>query len=123
MAFIDFATKYIYNTATSFTETVANSLTYRVCEIERHFHSYERRIGLAASPSGETHVCDRVITGVSPFTLTAGASDFGNWVQLVGSTDVNAVIWPLGGVVYHDPHKVVFTAASNTSLVYVVQVV
>lgn len=57
---------------------VNNSLSYRVEEIEKHFHGREKWFGLAASPSGETHRADRMNGAILPFQLEAGDSAFGD---------------------------------------------
>ena len=51
---------------------VHNSLAYRVHEIERHMHSYERWFESAAAPAGTTHVADPAGTGGGQWTLDAG---------------------------------------------------
>jgi hypothetical protein len=64
-----------------------NSLAYRIGEVERHFHSYERWYGLAGTPSGETHRADQVAKDIAPFRIDAGNDAYGAWVQIVGSSD------------------------------------
>lgn len=67
---------------------VNNSLAYKVHEIEKHFHNWERWFGVALSPSGETNVADTLIQGaVTAFVIDAGNDDWGAWVQILGSTD------------------------------------
>ena len=72
------------------TETVANPNNYGIFEIERHFHSYERWYEAAASPSGETHIADRIGSGSGAFQIDAGNDDWGLWVQVLGSSDTPA---------------------------------
>lgn len=71
---------------------VSNSLAYKVHEIERHLHSYERWLGLAVTPSGETHRADRITdytiaNVIAPFVVDAGNDAWGSWVQVLGSSD------------------------------------
>ena len=94
-----------------------NSLGYRVAEIERHFHSYERWFGLAAVPAAETHRADPAGTGVAVFQIDAGNDDWGAWVQVLGSSDTPSIT----GSAYYDFHEIVFTAAER-NLPYVVQI-
>lgn len=64
---------------------VFNSLAYRVGEIQRHMHSYESFFGAAAVPNGEIHVADHLT--LTPFQMDAGNATFGNWLQVLGSSD------------------------------------
>lgn len=66
---------------------VEDSLAYRIHEIERHFHSYERWFEAAAVPDGEIHVADRVCEGSGAFQVNAGNDDWGAWLQILGSSD------------------------------------
>jgi len=90
---------------------VNNSLAYRVHEIEKHFHNREKWFGAAVTPSGETHVADRMAGGVSPFTLTAGNDDFGAWVQILGSSDTPVQ----SGMAKFDAHRFLVTSTNSTS--------
>lgn len=94
------------------------SIAYLLAEIERHFHNVEKWFGLAVTPVGETHRADRMNGVVEPFTLTTGNSDFGPWVQVLGSDDtpVNAA------AVKFDAHKVLVVDTNSTSP-YIVQIV
>ena len=51
---------------------VNNSLAYRVHEIERHVHSYERWFELAAAPDPTDHVADRGGTGAGALLPAGG---------------------------------------------------
>lgn len=66
---------------------VEDSLAYRVNEIERHHHSYERWFEAAAVPDGEIHVADRVCEGGGAFQANAGNDNWGSWLQILGSAD------------------------------------
>lgn len=90
---------------------VHDSLAYRVAEIERHFHNRERWLGLAASPSGETHRADEMAGGIQPFTLTAGNDAWGEWVQVLGSEDTPVT----AGAAYMDTHRFIVTDTNSTN--------
>jgi len=94
-----------------------DSLAYRVNEIERHFHTWERWFGLAASPSGETHRADRITTNPAPFVIDAGNNDWGSWVQILGSDDTPADV----GMAYYDLHELDIVAAETANVVYFIQ--
>jgi hypothetical protein len=96
-----------------------NSLAYRIAEIERHLHSYERWLGLAASPSAETHRADQ-ISGVAipaPFVIDAGNNAWGLWVQVLGSADTPVI----SGSAYYDFHRLAIVNIER-SFHYFVQV-
>jgi hypothetical protein len=93
-----------------------NSLAYKVHEIGRHFHNRAKWFGEAATPSGETHVADRVGGATTTFTLTSGNSDFGSWVQILGSADTPVC----AGCQYYDGHEYLVTSTSATAT-YIVQ--
>lgn len=108
----------IDNLATDGLSGVSNSLAYRVEEIEKHFHNREKWFGVAASPSGETHVADRMGPGIAPFALVSGNDDFGSWVQILGSSDTPVV----AGMVSFDAHRFLVTTTDSTA-VFKVQVI
>jgi hypothetical protein len=83
---------------------VNNSLAYRVHEIERHVHSYEKWFGVAAAPSG-THKADRVAQGIIAFELDGGNLTWGSWVQILGSDDITEK---------YDLHKIFITDVQET---------
>jgi len=95
-----------------------DSVAYRAEEIEKHLHNREKWVGMAASPSGETHVADRMDGAVLPFELIAGDNDFGAWVQILGSEDT-----PISpGMVKYDGHRFMVTDTNSTSA-FIIQVV
>ena len=98
--------------ATDGLEGTADSLAYRVHELERHFHNTEKWFGMALVPVGETHVADRMSVSNSPFTLTAGNDDFGSWVQLLGSEDTPVI----AGAVKFDAHNVLIVTTNSTNV-------
>lgn len=97
---------------------VSNSLAYRVHEIERHFHGWERWMGLAASPSGETHRADSIVDNVNPFVIDAGNNTWGSWVQILGSSDTPVDT----GMVKYDLHQIDIVAAETANVVYFIQI-
>ena len=99
-------------------EGVSNSLAYKVEEIERHFHGYEKWFGVAAAPAGETNIADRMAGGIASFQLVAGADTWGNWVQILGSSDTPV----LAGNAKFDLHRIMVTTTNSTNP-YIIQVV
>ena len=95
-----------------------DSLAYRIGEIERHLHNTEKWFGIAAAPSGETHVADRMAGGIQPFVITAGNDDFGAWVQILGSSDTPVA----SGAAKFDGHRVM-TIGTNSTNPFIVQIV
>jgi hypothetical protein len=87
-----------------------NSIAYRIAEIEAHFHNQEKWFGAAASASGETHVADVMGGTIDPFAIVSGASDFGNWVQILGSADTPVVV----GNAFFDAHRFLVTTTDST---------
>lgn len=98
-------------------EGVADSLSYKVEEIERHFHNREFWFGVAATPAAETHVADIMSGTIQPFQLTAGDNTWGNWVQVLGSSDT-----PIASGVKFDAHRFMVTTTNSTNP-YVLQIV
>lgn len=88
-----------------------DSLGYKVSETERHFHNRERWFGKAASPSGETHVADRLGGGILTFQAVSGNNTFGSWVQILGSSDTPII----SGYKYYDSHRFLITTTDSTS--------
>lgn len=116
---VDGYTQKIDNLATNGLSGVSNSLAYRVQEIERHFHGREKWFGAAASPSGETHIADRMDGAISPFQLVAGNNDFNaSWTQLLGSSDTPVAV----GSAYFDAHRFLVTTTNSTSA-FIIQIV
>lgn len=88
----------------------ASEILEEVKEIERHLHNNEKWFGAAAVPSGETHVADRMSGGISPFQLVAGNDTFGDWVQLLGSSDTPVET----GETKYDLHRFMITTTNST---------
>ena len=94
----------------------SNSLAYRVHEVERHSHSYERWMELASVPAGETHRADAAGTGAGAFPIDAGNATWGSWLQILGSTDTPVI----AGNVKYDMHRFLVSATERNAI-YVVQ--
>lgn len=97
---------------------VPDSLAYKVNEIERHFHNIERWFEAAATPSGETHVADRVCTGSGAFQVDAGNNDWGSWLQVFGSDDTPEI----AGSVFYDFARIVFLDHERNSTRHCIQI-
>jgi hypothetical protein len=82
---------------------VSNSLSYRVHEIEKHFHSSERWWGKTGSPT-ETNATAATLT---PFVAVSGNNAYGAAIPICGSGN-----FPSSGStadVKFDLHKIVIT--------------
>ena len=87
-----------------------------VKEIENHLHNRERWFGLAAVPDAELHRFDLMNGSIQPFQLVAGNNDFGNWVQIIGSTDT-----PIdAGMTKVDGHRFM-VVGTNSTLPFIIQ--
>lgn len=102
-------TEKIDSLATSGLAGVSNSLAYRIHEIERHIHGYERWFETAATPNGGTHVADAIGTGGGAFQLDAGNDGWGAWIQMLGTTDTPAI----AGSVYYDPQRILIESTER----------
>lgn len=97
---------------------------------EQHHHAYERWIGPAASPSGESHVADPLgeVGGtpagvITSFQFTSGASKtWGPAVQIFGSTDA-AVCLPAGDRAVFDLHRLRPTNAGANKLDWCIRII
>jgi hypothetical protein len=94
-----------------------NSLAYRVNEVERHLHSYQRAYGLAAVPAGTTHRADEITDDPAPFQIDAGNDTWGTAIQVFGSTDT-----PSGWSKY-DPHKISIVSVETANATYFIQMI
>lgn len=93
---------------------VADSLAYRVGEIERHFHNWERWMLLAAVPSA-THKADRIgatVDSKAPFVLTSGNDTWGAWVQVLGSADTPVI----PAMVKFDVHRILVVTTNQAAI-------
>ena len=95
------------------------SLAYRIMEIERHLHGWERWLGKHGTPNGEVTIAQRIgATTVTPFQIDAGNATWGSWVQILGSSDTPVV----AAQTHYDLHKLAVTAAERASAIYFVQI-
>lgn len=108
-------TNKIDSVATDGLSGVSNSLAYRVHEIERHLHSGGRWFETAASPSGETHVADSIGDGSGAFQMDAGNDTWGDWLQILGSSDTPTV----AGKEYFDPHQFIVEDTERASTYFI----
>lgn len=98
---------------------VPDSLAYKVEEIERHNHNYERWFEVAAVPNGEIHVADPIgDNGGTNFQVDAGDDAWGSYIQVVGSSDTPAI----AGSAYFDIQRFLISGSERTSI-YFIQVV
>lgn len=98
----------------------ADSVAYRVAEIEQHVHHYSRWLCAAKVPTA-THFAD-AITGVDPdtaFSATAGNKTWGTAVQVLGADDTPVI----AGQVRCDPHKILVVSATGALQVYCMRVI
>ena len=95
-----------------------DSIAYKVEEIERHFHSYERWFAAAAVPSGEAHIADSITTSDTAFQMDAGIDQWGEWLQILGSTDTPAI----SGSAKYDLHRIYVVAVENANATHLVQI-
>jgi len=89
-----------------------------VTELENHIHNFEKWFGVAAVPVGETHVADRMNGVIPTFQLVAGVSDFGSWVQILGSDDTP--VQP--GKTKYDLHRMLVVTTNSTNP-YIIQLI
>lgn len=123
MSYFGTETQKIDKAATLGLAGTTNSLAYRVHEIEKHFHNYERWFGKSADQSGvnpwATSVSDYT-AGALPvsFVAISGNDDYGadagDEAKVWGLNDTFSV----GGVSQTklDVHQILFRTASQTSL-------
>jgi len=95
-----------------------DSTSYRIHEIERHFHSYERWFGAATAPNGEIHVADRIGTTTTAFQTDAGNLTWGNWLQVLGSSDTPIEV----GNTYFDLHRMQVVAVESANATHFIQI-
>ena len=87
---------------------VSNSLSYRVEEVEKHFHSAEHWYG---KDPGDTFLLEG---GLTPWVLIAGAGEaYGAWVQLSNGDEV---VNPK-----YDPGSLLVVATSTPNATYLIQ--
>ncbi len=88
----------------------SHGLFYEAWRVDKHIHAHEKWMGVAAIPNPETHVADRMGPGIVPFALLTGNDAFGNWVQVMGSSDS-----PIqSGKTLMDAHRAIITTTDST---------
>ncbi len=91
-------------------------------EIENHIHNNASWLGLAATPSGETHRADRVAPGVGVFQVDAGNNDWGTAIQVIGSSDTPIrTVTPAN--TKFDLRRILITNAEGTNQTYFLRVI
>jgi len=108
-------TKKIDNEQVNGLQGVHDSLSYKVNEIEKHFHSLERWFGDSGSNSGSTS------NNLTEWQVTAGTAEaFGTEVLVL--TGNNITINDFGFTpIYFDMHRILISSASATNNLYVIQ--
>lgn len=92
---------------------VVDSLAYRVAEIEKHLHNWERWYGLAGTPAAETHRADAIAAGIAAFQMDAGNNAYGDWLQIIGSSDTAKIF---------DLHRLMIIAVERNATTHFIQV-
>ena len=88
-----------------------DNIEAEVTEIEQHLHNHEKWFGAANEANGEIHVADRINGAILPFALVSGASDWGSWVQVLGSEDTPVT----PGMTKYDLHRMLVTTTDSTA--------
>ena len=87
-------------------------------EIESHLHNNEKWFGIAVDSDGGLSVAARMDGAVLPFRLTAGASAFGDWVQILGSDNTPVI----SGMTKIDLHRAMIVSTDST-VQFIVQII
>lgn len=100
-----------------------STLTEKVGHIHGHTFSGELWFGAAASPTGETHIADRIGAGAAgseadPFQIDAGNDDWGSWFQVFGSSDSPAE----ASNTFFDLHEMIFTDHERNLSLHILQI-
>lgn len=102
--------KKIDSLATDGLAGVSNSLAYRVHEIEKHFHSFERWLGKSADQSGNDWALEDSLTEFQAVSGTgAYGADADDEAKVIGTDDAAL---ETGGVKF-DLHRIFFKELSN----------
>lgn len=92
------------NVASAGLASVYNSLGYRIAEIERHLHSFERWFGSDGATGGS-------LNSLTPFVLDSANNNWGAWVPVLDANDTPV----LAGSIYFDPHRIMVSATERTT--------
>lgn len=92
-------------------------------QVERHLHSVKRYLCAAVIPDGTVHVADKISSVVAPntatgFTVISGNNDWGNWVQILGSSDTPI----LNSMLSFDLLDIFITNSSTINTLYLLQI-
>ena len=99
-------TNKIDNAAVSGLSGTADSLAYKVHEIEKHLHNKEIWLGVSGAAS-ETDAC---ADNMTPFALTAAASpNYGTAIPIIGTS--NLTFFSGSGNTKFDIHRVLIVSA------------
>ena len=100
---------------------VADSLAYRVAEIERHFHGYERWFGKLAVQTATDWADNNIVT---PYVAKSGNNAYGTDANdealVVGTADTPTVV---ATNVKYDIHRLFITAVSVDGLIWKLQII
>lgn len=94
---------------------IRNSLGYRIEEIEKHFHSVGKFLGLAPNVSGITHNASGMDSATTAFQLDAGNNAFCAWTLLIGTGDTPVV----AGNTSFDPHLLYISSAERNKTYWI----
>ncbi len=83
----------------------ADSVAYRVEELEAHFHGLERWFGISADQSGTDWALANTL---NPFVLTSGDNTWGAAAKILGTSDTPAI----DGMTKYDPHRFLVVTTS-----------
>lgn len=100
----------------------ANSLAYKVHEIERHFHGRERWFGKLAVQTATDWADNNIVT---PYRCISGANAYGvdanDEALVVGTADTPAIV-VVPAMVRYDLHRI-FIVASSSETVWKLQLI
>jgi hypothetical protein len=107
--------------ATSGLTGVSNSLAYRVHEIEKHLHGYERWFGKLAVQTATDWADNNIST---PFVAKSGNNAYGTDANdealVIGTADTPTIA---GANVKYDIHRLLITAVSVDGLIWKLQII
>ena len=86
--------------------------------IERHIHSFERWFEVATTPSGQSHIADRISAGAGAFEVDAGNDTWGSWLQILGSSDTPNE----GSNLFYDMHRLLISAVERNGATHFIQI-
>jgi hypothetical protein len=99
--------------ATNGLTATADSLAYRLGEIERHLHGYQRWYGMVAGGGTAANRATAVGQAVAPFVIDGGNKVYGDWVNILGTSDTT---------LKYDPHSLLVAATETPSIAHFIQI-